>query len=89
MNILNHFSENSELMGDILPGLPVVEISGNCRVLIEGHMGVKAYSREKIVVNTRIGAICVCGCGMELQRMTREQLVIRGKIDTVSLHRRE
>ena len=69
--------------------LPLVEIMGQSRVLIENHGGVMGYSRERILVRVGYGCVSVCGCGLELLRMTREQLVIRGKIEGVSLHRRE
>lgn len=71
-----------------LPGKPIVEIAGDRRVLIENHLGVKAYGQEKITVNVAYGAISICGYGLEILRMTREQLVIRGKIDGVMLQRR-
>lgn len=88
----NHFwerlKEDAELAAEPFPGQPIVEIVGDHRVLIEKHMGVKAYSREKIIVSVKTGFICVCGCGLELLRMTRDQLVIRGRIDGVTLQRR-
>ena len=88
MDFLGHMVMNSELMEDGLPGQVIVELTGGCRVLIEGHRGVKEYSREKILVNTKIGAVCVGGCGMEILRMNRERLVIQGRIDTINLLRR-
>ena len=83
-----HLAENTELTEAPFPGQPIVEILGDCRVLIENHLGVKAYSREKILVNTKTGTVCVCGGGLEMLRKTRFQLVIRGKIDGVNILRR-
>lgn len=85
---IERLAENADLELEPLPGQPIVEISGDRRVLIENHFGVKAYSREKIVVNVKYGHLCVCGCGLEMMRMTREQLVIRGRVDAVTLQRR-
>lgn len=70
-----------------LPGLPLVEISGQDRVLIENHLGVTQYGRESISVRVKFGQIRVSGCNLELARMTKEQLVITGRIDGVSLYR--
>lgn len=70
-----------------LPGLPLVEISGQDRVLIENHLGVTQYGRESISVRVKFGQIRVSGCDLELARMTKEQLVITGRIDGVSLYR--
>lgn len=81
-------AEEVDLPMEQLPGQPVVELAGDRRVLIENHYGVKAYGREKIIVKVKYGCVCVCGCGLELLRMTREQLVIRGRIDGVTLQRR-
>lgn len=88
-NILQRLADEADLSGEPLPGQPIVEIAGDHRVLIENHFGVKEYSRERIGVKVKYGVITVCGCGLELIRMTKEQLVISGRIDAVSLQRRE
>lgn len=87
-SFLERLAEDSDLTMEPLPGQPIVELAGERRVLIENHQGVKAYGREKILVKVKFGYVCVCGCGLELLRMTREQLVIRGRIDSVALQRR-
>ena len=78
----------ADLSAEPLPGQPIVEIAGDRRVLIENHFGVKEYSREKIGVKVKYGLVCVCGCNLELIRMTKEQLIISGRIDAVTLIRR-
>lgn len=86
---MQRLTDQMDLAGEPLPGVPVVELAGDRRVLIERHGGVTQYSREKICVKVRYGLVQVCGCGMELTRMTREQLVISGRINSVHLLRRE
>lgn len=88
VNLMQKLADGVDLSGEPLPGMPIVEIAGECRVLIERHGGVTEYSRERISVKVRYGMITVCGCGLELTRMTREQLVISGRIDGVQLQRR-
>lgn len=87
-----HFAERlvdgADLSGENLPGVPVVELAGDQRVLIERHCGVVEYSGERICVKVRYGLVAVSGCGLELTCMTREQLVITGRIDGISLQRR-
>lgn len=85
---LERLADEADLTMEPFPGQPIIEVAGDSRVLIENHFGVKAYSREQIVVKVKYGLVCVCGCGLELMRMTREQLVIRGRIDGISLNRR-
>lgn len=81
-------TEESDLSVEPLPGQPIIELAGDHRVLVENHFGVKAYSREKIVVKVKFGLVHVCGCGLEMMRMTKDQLVIRGRIDGITLQRR-
>ena len=78
----------TSLTAEAVPGRPIVEIAGENRVLIECHRGVLAYSRERIQVGVRYGSLCICGCGLEMVHMSREKLIICGKIDSVTLHRR-
>lgn len=81
-------ADGADLSGETIPGVPVVELAGERRVLIERHEGVTEYSREQICVKVRYGQVCVCGGCLELTRMTKEQLVISGRIDCVKLLRR-
>lgn len=70
-----------------MPGQPVVEIAGTDRVLIEHHSGVTEYGCNRIRVKVRYGAVCVCGSGLALKRMTDRQLIISGCIASVNLER--
>lgn len=85
---LQRLADGADLAMEPLPGQPIVEIAGDRRVLIENHIGVKEYSRERIGVKVKYGEVFVCGCGLELIRMTKEQLVISGRIDAVTIQRR-
>ena len=85
---LERLADGADLSAEPLPGQPIVEIAGDRRVLIENHFGVKEYSREHIGVMVKYGVVRVSGCGLELIRMTKEQLVISGRIDCVTLARR-
>jgi len=82
-----HMMDESAM--DAVPGQPIVEIAGDRRVLIENHHGVAAYGSEKILVHVKFGSVCICGCNLEMMHMTKEQLVIYGRIDSVGLLRRQ
>ena len=88
-SILQRLADGADLSGEPLPGQPIAELAGDRRVLIENHFGVKEYTRERICVKVKYGILAVCGCGLELTRMTGEQLVISGRIDCVNVLRRE
>ncbi len=85
---MERLADTADLQGEAFPGQPLVEVYGDRRVLIEHHGGVTEYGREKIQVKVRYGALCICGGCLELARMTAEQLVITGRIDSVTLIRR-
>ena len=89
LNWLQRLADRADLPGETLPGVPLLEIAGDCRVLIEQHKGVTQYSKEQICIKVSYGLICICGCGLELIRMSQEQLAITGQIDCVKLQRKE
>ncbi len=73
---------------DMQAKLPLVELAGYRRVLIENHTGVLAYSPEEITVRVSYGCLQITGENMMLAEMRREQLVITGQINSVIVHRR-
>ncbi len=74
-----------DLTGEPEPGKPLVEIVGSRSVLIENHCGVLSYSKEQVTVKTKTGCICICGTGLVLTKMSKEQLRICGRIGKVEL----
>lgn len=87
-NFWEHILEQSTLSPEAVPGQSIVEIAGDRRVLVENHLGVAAYGSEQILVNVTFGSICICGCNLELMHMTKDRLIIYGRIDSVKLQRR-
>ena len=64
---------------------PLIEIYGDMRVLVENHLGIQAYNYEEILIRTRIGVIGVHGECLNLRNMSKEKLVITGKIFSVNI----
>lgn len=87
--IWNHLAERADLSEEAMPGQPIVELFGHSRVLIENHGGIKVYSLEEIVVNVKFGFVCIYGSDLEIIRMSAENLVVKGKIEKILLHRRD
>ncbi|MDO5399871.1 MAG: YabP/YqfC family sporulation protein [Eubacteriales bacterium] len=83
---LRRLTDEADL--SVLPGHPIVELAGDRRVLIENHRGVKEYGCTRITVGMCYGQVSILGEGLQILRMTAEQLVICGKISGVSLQRR-
>lgn len=83
--ILERVTAAADLGTEPLPGVPLVELAGECRVLIEHHMGVTGYSDQVIHVKVCYGCIQICGCNLSLACMSKERLIITGRIDAVKL----
>ena len=66
-------------------GRTLVEVVGKERVVIECHRGLRCYGTEQMRVKASFGEIRIGGCGLSLCCMSREQLCITGRIDTVEL----
>lgn len=80
--------EITESRCDLLEQIPLLEIAGQSRVLVENHAGVLGYSLEEIQVKVKFGKFVVMGHNLMIMQMDRNQLVISGQIDTVQLIRR-
>lgn len=83
--LINQFFEGSTPPGETLPLQPLVELCGDKRVLIENHKGVTEYSDERIGVSVRFGTVQVTGENLRLNRITKYQLVICGRIQSIQL----
>ena len=81
-------TDQTQLKERLFPCLPIIEIAGEKQVLIENHFGVKEYGCEQISVRMRYGLAVISGSQLELRQMTKEQLVISGRINAISLIRR-
>lgn len=88
-DLLDQLTQGLDLPGEPLPGLPIVELAGDRRVLIENHMGVTAYCGSQIGVKVKYGEVVVLGECLNLVRMTKSQIIIGGRIDSISLRRRK
>lgn len=86
--MVNWLTEELKDSLESVPGHPLVEIAGEYRVLIENHMGISDYTTTQILINVKFGLIKVCGHSLEIFKMTKEQMVICGRIDSVLLCRR-
>lgn len=77
----------ADLGTEPLPKLPLVELAGHGRVLIENHLGVSQYGCKEICVKVNFGSILVCGQKLDLACMSKERLVITGQVESVRLFR--
>lgn len=87
--LLHKFIGNFDAVGDLTPGIPLLELVGCRQILIENHQGITEYSRERIQICVSYGQLCICGTCLELRQMGKFQLVICGNIDSIHIGRRK
>jgi len=86
-SLLRKLTEYANLPGESLPGVPLLEISGDDRILVENHTCVLEYSESVIMIRVKFGVIKISGEGMILACVNKDQLIIHGKVDSVVLVR--
>lgn len=87
--LMLQLTERAGLPMEPVPGVPLVEIAGDNRVLIEHHCGITAYGENHIQVKVSYGFLCVTGECLRIVGMNRQQLVIKGKIQGVQVMKGE
>ena len=70
-----------------LPGIPIMEIADDRRLVVENHMGVLEYSNKRICVSIRNGFYKITGDKLSISYMSRFRLVIVGRIELISIER--
>lgn len=74
-----------DLPGDVVAGLPRIELIGSGELRMEQHRGILAYGPEEIHISGGKLVIRVRGSGLELRAMDPTQLLITGQITAVEL----
>ena len=84
-SILEKTSAALDIPGDILTGLPRIELLGDREMRMENHKGILAYGSEEIHISGGKLVVRVKGSGLELRAMTPTGLLITGEIRAVEL----
>ncbi len=71
--------------GEILTGVPVVELKGVSEAVILNHRGVIAYGDGEVRIASALGPVTVAGTGLQIRRMNRERIVLNGVIRRVEI----
>ncbi|MBR5022147.1 MAG: YabP/YqfC family sporulation protein [Oscillospiraceae bacterium] len=70
---------------NVLSVLPIVELVGQGRLLIENHQGVLSYAPNMIKIKVSYGCIIVEGNELQLMEMSRVKLAICGRINCLQI----
>lgn len=85
--LLVRASRALDLPGDIMAGLPRLELIGDGELRMESHKGILAYGPEEIHISGGKMVIMVKGSELELRAMNPTELLITGRITAIELAR--
>ena len=77
---LERASRLLDLPGDVVAGLPRIQIVGCGEILIENHRGVTLYEKTEIHVGGEGMMIKLNGDGLSIAAMNARELLIRGRL---------
>lgn len=83
--ILEKTAEVFDLPGDLVAGLPRVELVGNRELRMENHRGILAYGTEEIHISGGKLILKIRGEDLELRSMNAGELLITGRIRGVDV----
>lgn len=78
-------SEKIAVPQETISQLPLIELHGKRCVCIENHCGIMEYTQEQVRVAVRRGTVAVIGSRLEISRMTKRIVEIRGSVQRVEL----
>lgn len=78
-------AEYLDLPGDVLAGLPRMELTGFQEFAIEPHKGLIEYERKQITIETVVGRVGIAGQELTIRLMNSNRIVIGGRICGVEL----
>lgn len=83
--LLERTAEVFDLPGDVVAGLPRVELLGDRQLRMENHKGILAYGSEEIHISGGKLIVKVRGANLTLRAMNASELLITGEIAGVDL----
>lgn len=78
-------AEALDLPGDVVAGLPRMELIGSGEFWMHGHRGILSYGGEEIHISGGKMIVCLRGRDLELRNMSANILCITGDISGVEL----
>ncbi len=84
-SVLEKTSEILDLPGDVVAGLPRMELVGDRELRMENHKGILSYGENEIHVSGGKLIVRIKGEGLELRSMNALELLITGRITSLEL----
>lgn len=76
-----------EIPKEVYSNIPNFMITGFEEIMIENYKGILEYEDYYIRINTYIGIINIHGFNLKLEKMTEDNIKIKGKIESIDIER--
>lgn len=83
--VKRQFSDLLEIPGDVLLDLPRIIMVGNMQLQVENHRGIQEYTTRLVRISTNKGFIEITGENLVLRNIMPDEIVLEGKIKSLSL----
>ena len=70
---------------DVVPGEPMVTITGRQKVYIENYHRIVSFQEEEIKLQAKTCRILVQGKGLRIEYYTKDDMMIQGQIGCVAI----
>mgnify|MGYP004467845441 CR=1 FL=1 len=85
----NRIEKMLELPQEVYSNIPKLIITGFEEIILENYKGILEYEEYYASINTYIGTVNIKGTGLNLEKMTNDDIKITGKIEEIELERIE
>ena len=79
-SFLLQLSRKLQLPGDVLAGVPKIEMTGNTMCSMEPHSGLLEYDREQISIDSPMGILVIHGTELQITAMNARRITVEGQI---------
>ena len=83
----NKMNKLLEIPKEVCSDIPKVIMTGFDEVLIENYKGILEYEEFFVRISTHIGIININGYNLNLDKMTDDDIKVRGKIESIDMER--
>lgn len=78
-----------EIPEEVYSNNPKVTITGFNEIIVENYKGILEYEEYFASISTYIGVVNINGFNLNLEKMTNDDIKIKGKIDSIDIERIE
>jgi len=82
--MLPEWLRHGEVPQELVFGWPRSILLGDEKLIVEQHQGIYTCTEQEVMIKTKCGLLVISGENLSLSRYSRDELVVLGKIGTLS-----